>query len=98
MNNIKRKHKNKYWFINNDVFELHLYIFDNDKIILKFIQDESDSRNYIYVSELLNVEYNEIIADSVEEAMEQLEDIVIEHIQNKIFYYEEMLQNFNDEG
>ena len=44
------------------------------------------------------MEYNEIIADSVEEAMEQLEDIVIEHIQNKIFYYEEMLQNFNDEG
>ena len=97
LNNIKRKYKNKYWFINNDVFELHLHIFDNDEIILKFVQDKNDSRNYIYVSEVLNVEYEEIIVDSIEKAMEQLEYIVIEHIQNKIFYYEEMLQNFNNE-
>lgn len=97
-NTLKENIKNKYWLINDDVFELHLCIFDNDEIILKFIQDKSDSRNYIYVSDVLNVEYEEIIADSIEKAMEQLEDIVIEHIQNKIFYYEEMLQNFNDEG
>lgn len=98
MSNIKRKYKNKYWFINNDVFELHLCIFDNDEIILKFIQDKNDLRNYIYVSEVLNVEYEEIIADSIEEAMEQLEDIVIEYIQKKIFYYEEMLNKFNEEA
>lgn len=98
MSNIKRKYKNKYWFINDDVFELHLCIFDNDEIILKFIQDKSNSKNYIYVSDLLNVEHDEIIADSIEEAMEQLEDIVIEHIQEKIFCYEEILENFNEEG
>lgn len=98
MSNIKRKYKNKYWFINDDVFELHLCIFDNDEIILKFIQDKSNSKNYIYVSDLLNVEHDEIIADSIEEAMEQLEDIVIEHIQEKIFFYEEILENFNEEA
>lgn len=97
MSNIKRKYKNKYWFINDDVFELHLCIFDNDEIILKFIQDKSNSKNYIYVSDLLNVEHDEIIADSIEEAMEQLEDMIIEHIQKKIFYYEEILENFNEE-
>ena len=97
MSNIKRKYKNKYWFINDDVFELHLCIFDNDEIILKFIQDKSNSKNYIYISDLLNVEYDEIIADSIEEAMEQLEDIVIEHIQKKILDYEEILENFNEE-
>ena len=97
MSNIKRKYKNKYWLINNDVYELHLYIFNNDKIILKFIQDKNNSTNYIYVSELLNVEHNEIIADSIEEAMQQFEDMMIEHIQKKIFYYEEILENFNEE-
>lgn len=43
------------------------------------------------------MEYDEIIADSIEEAMEQLEDIVVEYIQEKISYYEEMLKKFNEE-
>ncbi len=32
---------------------------------MKFIQDKKDSENYIYVSDFLNVEHDEIQADSV---------------------------------
>ena len=83
-----KKYENRYWLANgadDDVYE----------VILKFVQDKDDSENYIYVSGLLNVEHDEIQADSVEDAMEQFEDMVIEYIQEQIYYYEDMLEKFN---
>lgn len=66
-----REYENRYWFTNDDVYELHFTQFYDDEIILKFVQDKEDSENYIYVSDLLNVEHDEIQADSAEDAMEQ---------------------------
>ena len=53
------------------VYELHFTQFYDDEIILKLVQDKDDSENYIYVSELLNVEHDEILAESIEDAMER---------------------------
>lgn len=92
-----REYENRYWLKNNDVYELHFTQFYDDKIILKFIQDKNDSKNYIYVSDLLNVEHEEILAESIEDAMEQFEDMVVDHIQEQISYYEEMLDKFQEE-
>lgn len=83
--------------INDDVYELHFTQFYDDEIILKFVQDKDDLENYIYVSSLLNVEHEEILAESVEDAMEQFEDMVVDHIQEQISYYEEMLDKFQEE-
>lgn len=92
-----REYENRYWLLNDDVYELHFTHFYDDEIILKFIQDKNDSENYIYVSELLNVEYDDILADSIEDAMEQFEDMVVDHIQEQISYYDEMLDKFQEE-
>lgn len=94
-----REHENRYWLVNvnNDVYELHFTQFYDDEIILKFIQDKEDSENYIYVSDLLNVEHDEESAESVEDAMEQFEDMVIDYIKEKIAYYDEMLDKFQEE-
>lgn len=92
-----REYENRYWLINDDVYELHFTQFYDDEIILKFIQNKNDSENYIYVSELLNVEHDDILAESIEDAMEQFEDMVIDHIKEKINYYEEMLDKFQEE-
>lgn len=92
-----REYENRYWLINDDVYELHFTQFYDDEIILKFIQDKDDSENYIYVSDLLNVEHDELLAESVEDAMDQFEDIVIDHIKEEIAYYEEMLDKFQEE-
>jgi len=89
-----REYENRYWLVNDNVYELHFTQFYDDEIILKFIQYKDDSENYIYVSDLLNVEHDEIQADSVEDAMEQFEDMVVEHIKDEISYYEEMLDKF----
>lgn len=64
---------------------------------MKFVQDKDNSENYIYVSSLLNVEHEGILAESVEDAMEQFEDMVVDHIQEQISYYEEMLDKFQEE-
>lgn len=82
--------------LNDDVYELHFTQFYDDEIILKFIQDKEDSENYIYVSDLLNVEHDEILAESIEDDMEQFEDMVIDHIRDEINYYEEMLGKFKE--
>lgn len=96
MRNKIRKYENRYWLRNDDVYELHFTQFYDDEIILKFVQNKY-SENYIYVSELLNVEYDEILAESIEDAMEQFEDMVIDYIQEQINYYDEMLDKFQEE-
>lgn len=97
MKNKIREYENRYWLLNNNVYELHFIQFYGDKIILKFIQDKDDSENYIYVSGLLNVEHDEELAESVEDAMEQFEYMVIDYIKEKIAYYDEMLDKFQEE-
>lgn len=92
-----KTYRNRYWLTNDDVFELHFTQFYDDEVILKFIQDKDDLENYIYVSDLLKVEYDEITANSVDDAMEQFEDMVAEYMQDEINYYEEMLKKFQDE-
>ena len=92
-----REYENRYWLLNDDVYELHFTQFYDDEIILKFIQNKEDSENYIYESELLNVEHDEILAESIEDAMEQFEDMVVDHIQEQISYYDEMLDKFQEE-
>lgn len=97
MINTQRKYENRYWLVNDNVYELHFTQFYDDEVILKFIQDKEDSESYIYVSDLMKVEHDEILADSVEDAMEQFEDMVVDHIQEEIAYYEEMLEKFQEE-
>lgn len=97
MGNKIREYANRYWLKNDDVYELHFTQFYDDEIILKFTQDKDDSENYIYVSKLLNVEHDDILAESIEDAMEQFEDMVVDHFQEQISYYDEMLDKFQEE-
>lgn len=92
-----REYENRYWLVNDDVYELHFTQFYDDEIILKFVQDKSNSENYIYVSELLNVEHDEILAESIEDVIEQFEYMIVDHIQEQIGYYDEMLDKFQEE-
>lgn len=97
MNDKIREYENRYWLKNDDVYELHFTQFYDEEIIIKFVQDKINSENYIYVSELMNVEHDETLAESIEDAMEQFEDMVIDYIKEKIVYYDEMLDKFQEE-
>ena len=95
MSNVNDRYKNLYWLINEDnIYELHSTYFNEDQIVLNFTIDENDLENYIYSSELLQVENEDIFAFSIDKAMEQFENIYIDYIQEKIFYYEDILKEF----
>lgn len=97
MNSVNKKYKNLYWLVDdNNVYELHSTCFNQDEIVLKFIQDKDDVENYIYTSEILQVEYDDLFAFSIDEAMEQFEDMFIDYIQEKVFYYEDVLEDLID--
>lgn len=70
-------YENRYWEFSEEknkfgerAHKLHFTEFYDDNVILGFVKETGDDDTYLYTSELLNVEYNLIIADSVEDAKE----------------------------
>ena len=99
-------YKNAYWLVNGEFFELHVKEFRsfvqvcdckhsyNDEILLRFVKNENNPKEYFYASDFLNVLYDIITADSIENVKEQFEYMIIKHIQDKISYYVEILEKF----
>lgn len=96
---------NKYWEIGEknefgkECYKLHFSQFyeeENENVVAVFVQDETDENVYLYVSEELNVEYDTIIADSIEDAKQQIEDMLVEHWEDEINYLENRIKAFQD--
>lgn len=97
---MSKEYENRYWEISDDsqlTGKLHFTQYYDDEIILQFCQDKDDEDTFWYVSDLLNVEHDSIIADNPDDAMEQFEDMIEDHIQDQIYYYEVMLEKFKEE-
>ena len=97
---------NKYWEVGDknefgkECYKLHFSQFyeeENENVVAGFVQDETDDNVYIYVSEELNVEYDTIIADSIEDAKQQIEDMLVEHWNEEIDYLENRIKAFQDD-
>lgn len=97
---------NKYWEVGEknefgkECYKLHFSQFyeeENENVVAGFVQDETDENVYIYVSEELNVEYDTIIADSIENAKQQIEDMLVEHWKDEIDYLENRIKAFQDD-
>lgn len=86
--------KNKY---GNECYNLHFTQFYDDEIIISFVQDKDDNSFFIYVSNLLNVEYDYLESETIEEAKEECKYKVREYIQDQVSYYEDMLEKFEEE-
>ena len=96
----------KYWEVGEknefgkECYKLHFSQFyeeENENVVAGFVQDQTDENVYIYVSEELNVEYDTIIADSVEDAKQQIEDMLVEHWKDEIDYLENRIKAFQDD-
>lgn len=97
---------NKYWEVGEknkfgkECYKLHFSQFyeeENKNVVVGFVQDETDENVYIYVSEELNIEYDTIIADSIEDAKQQIEDMLVEHWKDEIDYLENRIKAFQDD-
>ena len=96
----------KYWEVgekncfDKECYNLHFSQFykeDDKNIVAGFVQDETDKNVYIYTSKELNVEYDTIIAYSVEDAKQQIEDMLIEHWEEEIDCLENRIKAFRDD-
>ena len=93
----EQNYKNRRWVFEDGVYKLHFAQFYDDDVILQFVQDKENENIWLYVSELLKVEQDDIFAENAEEAKEMFEEMIIEHLQDKIMYYEDMLRKFEGE-
>lgn len=80
-----------------DVYEFHFDVRDKEKTILKFVDTKNNCGFYVYISDYLNVEYDEIEANSVEEAMDYFEEMIRDSIIDEINHYKYMLRKFDEE-
>lgn len=97
---------NKYWEVGEknefgeECYKLHFSQFyeeENENVVAAFVQDETDKNVYLYVSEELNVEYDTIIADSIEDAKQQIEDMLVEYWEDEVDCLENRIKAFQDD-
>lgn len=94
-------YENRHWEIDETrgvlVGKLKFTQYYDVDTILSFVQDKDDHECYWYVSDFLKVEDDCIFADSPDEAMEDFEDMIIEHIEDQISSLEDMKEKFMEE-
>ena len=83
--------KNKF---GKECYKFHFTQFYDDEVVAGFVQDEEDDNVFIYTSKEMNVEYDTIIADSIEDAKEQIEEMLVEHWNDEINYLENRISSF----
>ena len=87
--NIDRSDPNRDFFLNLD----RNIIETDDGYCLQKVYEEDDNV-FIYTSKEMNVEYDMIIADSIEDAKNQIEEILVEHWNDEISYLENRISSF----
>ena len=93
----------KYWKANKNELgeewhELHFDQFygDDEDVIASFVQDESDSEVFYYTTKELNTEKGVLFAYDIEDAKQQIEEMLIEHWKDEIKYLEDRLKEFQE--
>lgn len=69
---------------------------DDEDIIASLMQDESDSEVFYYTTKELNADNDILWADSIEDAKQQIEEMLIEHWKDEIGYLEDRLKEFQE--
>lgn len=96
----------KYWKtgekndFGKECYKLHFNQFyeeDDESVVAGFVQDETDENRFIYVSKELNVEYDTLFTDSIEDAKHQIEDMLVDHWNDEIDYLENRIKSFQGE-
>lgn len=67
---------------------------DDDEVIASFVQDEMDDEAFYYISKELSADDDLLWADSIDDAKQQIEEMLIEHWKDEIEYLEDRLKEF----
>jgi hypothetical protein len=96
-----KKFENRHWELEEYngmiVGKLYFTQYYDENMILGFQQDKEDKELFWYVSDFLNVEQDCIAMESPNTAMEEFENMIIEHIEDEISSLEDLKDKFNEE-
>lgn len=84
-----------WWTEDNGVYSLHFQPFykdDYDEIIAQF----DSQKEFVYVSDMLKVEFDYLESDNVEDAKEEIEDMVQAYFDGEADYYDDLSKRFKD--
>ena len=71
---------------------------DDDEVIASFVQDEMDDEAFYYISKELSADDDLLWADSIDDAKQQIEEMLIEHRKDEIEYLEDRLKEFQEKN
>lgn len=75
--------------------ELHFdQFYGDDEVIASFVQDEMDDEAFYYISKELSADDDLLWADSIDDAKQQIEEMLIEHWKDEIESLEDRLKEF----
>ena len=92
---------NRYWELDNYkgmlTGKLYFDPYGNDyETVITFQQDKNDSNLFWYESDFLHIEQDCIHDDSVDEAMEEFEYMIVDHIEDEISKWENIHERFQE--
>lgn len=87
----------KYWKKNNQVYELHFEMHFEDVVVFELEECKDEENWYGYSSKLLKIEHEEMTKTSLDNAKENIENLFREWLQDNYNYYEQLLEEFDEE-
>lgn len=88
--------KNKFYEEQHELHFSEYYEEGDENVIASFVPDETVDGLFYYTSKELNADNDILWADSIEEAKQQIEDMLIEHWKDEIEYLKERLKEFQE--
>ena len=85
---------NKEWNYINGAYEFYFYPYEEDNLVLTFVQDKNNENVFWYSSGMLKVEYDCIEARNVESAKEEFEDMIYNELEDRVAYYSRLSDMF----
>ncbi len=79
---------------NQNIWKLHFTMKGEDRILLSFSLTNKIPNQYTYSSEILNVEYDVCIFDSLNDAKEEFENKIENYLLTMASYYDDIYTRF----
>lgn len=85
---------NKEWNYINGAYEFYFYPYEEDNLVLTFVQDKNNENVFWYSSGMLKVEDDCIESRNVESAKEDFEDMIYNELEDRAAYYSRLSDMF----
>lgn len=94
---IEKPYTNRKWREEDGYWVLYFCNYDSCDEILRICHAEEDETFWIIHSDPLNIEYDFLLANTLDEAKEESERMYTDHLEDMRWFYEETLRMWEEE-